>query len=81
MNVQMTVRIDADLAAFVDQAVKAGEGSRADVINRAIKREIRRRAAAQDALIYASSTDPETESDAYAQWSTRNASHVLSELG
>lgn len=56
-NPRLTVKVDDDLAAFIDQAAKAGEGSRADVINRAIKREIRRRAADRDAQIYASSSD------------------------
>lgn len=80
MSVQMTIRVDDDLAAFIDGAAKAGEGSRADVINRAIKREIRRRAAESDAQIYASSADPEVESDSYAEWSAPNASQVSSEL-
>lgn len=80
MSVQMTIRVDDDLAAFIDQAAKAGEGSRAEVINRAIKREIRRRAAERDAQIYASSADPDLGSDAYAAWTTRNAGQVWSEL-
>lgn len=80
MSVQMTIRVDDDLAAFIDKAAEAGEGSRADVINRAIKREIRRRAAAQDARIYASCVDPELESDAYEKWAVRNVSLVWSEL-
>ncbi len=80
MSVQMTIRVDDDLAAFIDQAAKAGEGSRADVINRAIKREIRRRAAERDAQIYASSTDPDLGSDAYGVWAMRNAGEVWSEL-
>ena len=80
MTVQMTIRVDKDLAAFVDQAARAGEGSRADVINRAIKREIRRRAAERDAQIYAASTDPDLESDAYATWMARNAGEVSADL-
>ncbi len=80
MSVQMTIRVDDDLAAFIDQATKAGEGSRADVINRVIKREIRRRAAAHDAQIYASSADPDLESDAYTTWATHNAGRVWAEL-
>ncbi|MFD4422213.1 YlcI/YnfO family protein [Agromyces sp. NPDC058484] len=80
MSVQMTIRVDDDLAAFIDQAAKAGEGSRADVINRAIKREIRRRAAQRDAQIYASGADLDLETDAYAAWASRNASRVWSEL-
>ena len=80
MSVQMTIRIDDDLAAFVDQAAHAGEGSRAEVISRAIRRELRRRAAARDAQIYASSTDPDLDSDAYTAWASRNADQVWSEL-
>lgn len=80
MSVQMTIRVDDELAAFVDEAAKAGEGSRADVINRALRREIRRRAAERDAQIYASTTDPDLDSDAYAEWATRNASRVTPDL-
>lgn len=80
MSVQMTIRVDDDLAAYIDEAARAGAGSRADVINRAVRREIRRRGAEQDALIYAASTDPDLESDAYAEWATRNASQACSEL-
>lgn len=80
MSVQMTIRVDEDLAAFVDRAAEAGEGSRADVINRAIKREVRRRAAQRDAQIYAASTDPDLESDAYAAWMARHADEVWADL-
>lgn len=80
MTVQMTIRVDDELAAFVDQAAQAGEGSRADVINRAIKREVRRRAAQQDAQIYAAVADPDLDSDAYASWTLRNVGEGWSEL-
>jgi predicted transcriptional regulator len=80
MSVQMTIRVDDDLAVFIDHAAKAGGGSRADVINRAIRREIRRRAAQRDAQIYASSADPDLESDAYGRWAARNAEQLWSEL-
>jgi len=80
MSTQMTIRIDDELAAFVDKATQNGEGSRADVINRALKREIRRRAAQQDAQIYAEDSDSDLETDAYAAWATRNASTTWSEL-
>lgn len=80
MSVQMTVRLDDDVAAFIDQAARAGEGSRADVINRVIKREMRRRAAEHDAQLYAASADPDLESDTYATWAARNAGQVWSEL-
>lgn len=80
MSVQMTIRVDDELAAFVDQATLAGEGSRADVINRAIRREIRRRGAERDAQIYSSSPDSDLESDAYAAWAARTGHRVWSEL-
>lgn len=78
MTVQMTLRIEDALAAFIDQAVESGEGSRADIVNRAIKRELRRRSAEHDARIYAAGGCSELESDAYTQWSAANATHVLS---
>jgi metal-responsive CopG/Arc/MetJ family transcriptional regulator len=80
MTVQMTIRVEDDLAAFVDNAAKAGEGSRADVINRALRREVRRRTAQRDAGIYVSTIDPDFDSDAYADWVARNAHQVASEL-
>lgn len=60
-------------AAFVDGAAAAGEGSRADVINRVIRREMRRREAARDARVYAETVDADLDSDAYAAWSARAA--------
>lgn len=80
MSVQMTIRVGDDLAAFIDQEVKAGGGSRADVINRAIRREVRRRASERDAQIYASSADHDLESDAYGAWAARTTGQVWSEL-
>lgn len=79
MSVQMTVRVDDDLAAFIDEVAKAGRRSRVDVINRAIQREVRRRAAVQDAHISASSADPDPGSHVYAQWAAHNARQVSSE--
>jgi|GEM_PF-1703877 predicted transcriptional regulator len=80
MSVQMTIRVDDELAAFVDQVAAAGEGSRAEVINRAIRREMRRRAAQRDAQIYAASADPDLESDAYATWVARNTGEVWADV-
>lgn len=78
MSVQMTLRIEDALAAFIDEAVESGEGSRADIVNRAIGRELRRRSAEHDAKIYAAAAGAELESDAYAQWSAENAARVWS---
>lgn len=80
MSTQMTIRVDEDLAAFVDSAAAAGEGSRADVINNAIKREVRRRAAQRDAQIYGDLSEPAPEEDAYSEWAAQNASRVWAEL-
>lgn len=80
MSSQMTIRVDDEAAAFIDQASRAGEGSRADVINKAIRREMRRRAAQRDAQIYATSTDPALESDAYAQWAAKSAGEAAADL-
>lgn len=80
MTVQMTIRIDDELASFVDEAARAGEGSRADVINRAIKREFRRRSAQRDAQIYASMADPDLETQAHAAWAASNANQAWSDL-
>jgi hypothetical protein len=79
MTVQMTVRIGDAEARFVDEAARAGEGSRADIINRALAREMRRRAAVCDAQIYATERDEDLESDAYAEWAARNAAAVSGE--
>lgn len=80
MSVQMTVRVDDEAAAFVDALAKAGEGSRAEVINRALRGEMRRRLAARDAEIYTAAADLELDSDAYGDWVARNAASVLAEL-
>ena len=80
MSVQMTIRVDDGLAAFVDDAARAGEGSRVEVINRALRREVGRRAAERDAQIYAATVDPDLDADEYAKWASANAARVWSEL-
>lgn len=80
MTVQMTIRVENDLAAFVDQAARAAGGSRADVINRAIRREIRRQAAERDAQIYAAGADSDVDSDAYGKWAAHTAEQAWSDL-
>lgn len=81
MTVQMTVRIGDAEARFVDDAVAAGRGSRADVISAALAREMRREVAARDAAIYSSAQDPDLDSDAYARWAASNAAVIVDELG
>jgi Arc/MetJ-type ribon-helix-helix transcriptional regulator len=55
MTTQVAVRLADDLVEFVDALVRSGEAaSRADVVQAALRREQRRRRAAQDAAIYAS---------------------------
>lgn len=76
----MTVRIDDAAAAFVDRIAAAGEGSRADIINRALAREMRRRAALRDAQIYAETVDGDRDEGAYAAWATTNAAALGAEL-
>jgi predicted transcriptional regulator len=78
MSVQMTIRVDDESAAFVDRAAAAGEGSRADVINRALRREMRRREAERDARIYASTADDALDTDAYAAWAAASATAAWS---
>ncbi len=53
MTVQVTVRLPDDVAAFIDETVAAGAGSRAAIIAAAVRRERRRQAEARDARIYA----------------------------
>ncbi len=76
----MTVRIDDELAHFVDASGKNGEGSRAQVISAALRHEMRRREAQRDAEIYVRHIDPELESDAYERWSQRNVAEAMSDL-
>lgn len=78
MTIQMTIRVDDDLATFVDEAVNEGEGSRADIINRAIRREVRRRRAETDAQIYALSAD--RDRDEWVEVTRMSAAAVLADL-
>lgn len=52
MSKQIAVRLPEDIVAFVDDQVRAGQGSsRAAVVTRALERERRRAVAARDAQI------------------------------
>ena len=79
MTVQMTVRIPDALAEFVDSEVANGAKSRAEVIARALRREVRRKHAEQDAAIYAA-MPPDQDEPRWAEWATRNASEVWADL-
>jgi Arc/MetJ-type ribon-helix-helix transcriptional regulator len=61
MSIQIAVRLDDDLVAFVDEVVASGrEGSRAAVVAHALERERRRVVAARDAeILAATGPDPE----------------------
>lgn len=49
MSTQIAVRLPEDLVAFVDQEVRAGQASsRAELVTRALRRELRRRRAIED---------------------------------
>jgi Arc/MetJ-type ribon-helix-helix transcriptional regulator len=63
MTTQITVRLTEENVAFVDQLVADGKAkSRADVVDRALRRERRRQAALRDAEIYSNAaSDPELE--------------------
>lgn len=79
MTVQMTVRIPDALAEFVDSEVANGAKSRAEVIARALRREVRRKQAEHDAAIYAAMPLSEDETR-WAEWARKNASEVWADL-
>ena len=72
MTIQVTVRLPDELVAFMDDQV-AGEKarSRADVVTRALRRELRRQTVMRDAEIYAS-TEPDPDMNALAQWASKH---------
>jgi Arc/MetJ-type ribon-helix-helix transcriptional regulator len=72
MTMQITVRLTEENVAFVDQLVADGKAkSRADAVNRALRRERRRQAALRDAEIYSNATsDPELEA-----WAAHASAH------
>lgn len=52
MSVQIAIRLPADMVAFLDRSVAAGNAaSRASLVARAVEREMRRQVAQQDAEI------------------------------
>lgn len=75
MSTQIAVRLPDDLVASVDALVAAGEArSRASVIERALRRELRKLEYAREAAMRAA--DPERfrdpELEAMAEWGARD---------
>jgi Arc/MetJ-type ribon-helix-helix transcriptional regulator len=75
MKQQIAVRLDADLVATLDRLVAAGEArSRADLIESALERELRRQLYEREARILdEDAADPDL--DGLVQWS---ANHPVS---
>jgi len=68
MTIQIAVRLDDNIVAFVDEQVRSGAApSRAAVVARALEHERRREASARDARIYAASVDVD-DLDGLATW-------------
>ncbi|MDO5699349.1 MAG: YlcI/YnfO family protein [Dermatophilus congolensis] len=68
MSTQIAVRLPDEVMSFVDQAVSDGKApSRAALVVRALRREMRRQAAERDAEILAS-TPPDEDMDAFVAW-------------
>lgn len=63
MGTQVTVRLSDESAAFLDEQVaNGGAKSRASVLERLVRRELRRQAALEDAAIYRSGqADPDLD--------------------
>lgn len=68
MTIQIAVRLDEEIVAFVDEQVRSGAASsRAAVVARALEHERRREAAARDARIYAAVAGAD-DLDGLAAW-------------
>ena len=76
MNVQVSVRLDERLVERLDDLVRSGEArSRAEVVESALERELRRRLYAKDVAVYSrDGEDPET--DDFLEW-TRTFHYAL----
>jgi antitoxin MazE3 len=68
MTIQIAVRLDDDIVAFVDEQVRSGAApSRAAVVARALEHERRRAAIARDVHIYAATANAD-DLDDLAAW-------------
>jgi Arc/MetJ-type ribon-helix-helix transcriptional regulator len=71
MSKQIAVRLPDELVDFVDALVKEGEAkSRADVVTRALQRELRRAIAARDVAILIRDGD-DSDMDSLAEYAAR----------
>lgn len=68
MSIQITVRLDEELVAGVDALVKSGRAkSRAQVVESALERELRRSLYAEEATVLRRSAS-DADLDALADW-------------
>lgn len=73
MSTQIAVRLPDDVVAFLDQNVAQGDyPSRAALVLKALRREMRRQAAERDAHILAT-TPPDHDMEAFVNWAGANA--------
>ena len=80
MATQITIRLPDDEVAFIDTEVASGDaGSRAAVVSRALRREMRRAANAHDIAIMLK--QPDTDLDDLAAHNADNADAVFGDLG
>jgi Arc/MetJ-type ribon-helix-helix transcriptional regulator len=76
MSIQIAVRLPDDLVRSLDELVAQGEAnSRASIVERALRRELRNRAYAREAALRASNPElfEDPELDAVAEWASRQA--------
>jgi len=79
MTTQITVRLPEEVVEYIDSLVEAGEAkSRAAVVTRVLQHERRRLQARHDALIYATTSDPDLEG--FGEWASQQAKTGLSDL-
>lgn len=80
MTTQITVRLPDDEVEFIDTEVAAGAAaSRAAVVSRALRREMRRAANARDIAIMLKR--PDVDLDDLAAYNAANADAVFGDLG
>ncbi|MGL5859691.1 MAG: ribbon-helix-helix domain-containing protein [Phycicoccus sp.] len=77
MGTQVSVRLDDSLVAEVDALVRSGAArSRAEVVESALDRELRRRLYERDAAILAERRDEPDDLDGLVEWMVDHPSPV-----